>query len=568
MINWMDVGRQIYRSRRSIALSLCIAMLLAYELWRSHAAAREEAEKTVSNLVHVMSEQLVRTVQSIDLNLQDIAAEIVKRPELADNDPAFRGALHKRLTTLPYVRALFVIGPDGFISHDTDFPGTPRVSLADRGYFRTHETDPSVQMHIDGPLKSRSRNVWFISLSRRINAESGAFGGIVVAAVEPLYFEHFYTQLWMSGGTILLALADGTLLARSPHNEQAMGVSFADDEPFRSYLRAQRSGVYWGRSPIDGVSRVIGYQRLNSIPVVVLMTLDEADAMKEWRSHARAGIVGAVILQLLLLALEWLSYRSREREEKARIRLERAQRLEAIGRFAAGVAHDIGNLMRIIRSGVTVLRPMMESRQEALAVLGEIDRTLSAGRDMVSQLLSQSRNAETRPEVADVNRLLSDALPILAQAAGPRTGIATALSDEEAPCLVDRAQFRSAIVNLVLNARDAMPSGGTITIGTLVVEERNGDAVSRWVDICIGDEGVGMTDDVRHQAFDPFFTTKPPGSGSGVGLSQVVDFVRRSGGRVEILSRKDRGTTVRLRLPIEVGATAARRSDRKEDQDD
>ncbi|MFC3113916.1 hypothetical protein ACFODN_12865, partial [Rodentibacter caecimuris] len=92
---------------------------------------------------------------------------------------------------------------------------------------------------------------------------------------------------------ILLALADGTLLARSPHNEQAMGVSFADDEPFRSYLHAQRSGVYWGRSPIDGVSRVIGYQRLNSIPVVVLMTLDEADAMKEWRSHARAGIVGA-----------------------------------------------------------------------------------------------------------------------------------------------------------------------------------------------------------------------------------------------------------------------------------
>ena len=556
MVNWVKIGRQIYRSSRWIVLSLCIAMLLAYELWRSHTAAREEAEKTVSNLVHVMSEQLTRTFQSIDFTLQDISAEIAKNPDLADNDPVFRNTLHKRLATLPYVRALYVIGADGFISHDTDYPSTPRVSLADRAYFRAHQDDPLLQMHIGGPLKSRSLDIWFISLSRRLATRDGTFGGIAVAAVEPLYFERFYARLWMGGGTILLLLDDGTLLARSPHDEKVTGASFAGHEPFSSLLAARENGVFWGRSPIDGVARVTGYQRLESIPAVVLMTLDEADVMKEWRSHARAAVIGAAILQVLLIALEWLAYRSREREELARLRLERAQRHEAIGRFAAGIAHDIGNLLRIVRSGVTVLRPMVADRQEASHVLGEIDRTLATGRDMVNQLLSQSRGDETRLEPSDIDRLLEEALPILTQAAGPVCRIVLSPSAGDAVCLVDRTQFQSAIVNLVLNARDAMPSGGTIAIGVRVVE-------GQWVDINVGDEGVGMTDDVRHQAFDPFFTTKASGSGSGVGLSQVVDFVRQSSGRVEIFSREGRGTTVRLRLPLEAGAVDDGMEDRR-----
>ncbi|WP_113405885.1 hybrid sensor histidine kinase/response regulator [Rhizobium sp. SYY.PMSO] len=553
---WFEIRRQLFQSIRPIILGLCIISLLSYELWRSHSAARVEAENTVFNLVHVMSEQIARTIQSIDLNLQGIAGEISSNPSLADNDSTFRNELHKRLATLPYVRALFVIGADGYISHDTDYPSTPRVSLADREYYRVHKLDASVQMHISGPLKSRSVGVWFISMSRRINAANGDFRGIVVAAVEPLYFERFYRQLWMGDGTILLLLEDGTLLARSPEDDRAMGTSFAAAEPFRSLLTRDSHGVYWGESPIDGIHRVIGYQHLDSLPVVVMMTLNETEVMSAWRTHATVGIIGATILLLLLLALEWLSRRSRYREELARLRLERAQRLEAIGRFAGGIAHDIGNLMRIVRSGVSVLRPMVTDRRDALGVLDEIDQSLVAGREMVNQLLSHAWNTETRLEAFDLNQLISEALPILTQAAGPLTKVTTTLTEDAAICLVDKKQFQSAIVNLVLNARDAMPFGGTVCIDVRIAQEDGGNGVSRWVDIHVSDDGAGMADDVRHRAFDPFFTTKEPGLGNGVGLSQVLDFVRQCSGRVEIFSKENRGTVVRLRLPLEMGADA------------
>ena len=122
------------------------------------------------------------------------------------------------------------------------------------------------------------------------------------------------------------------------------------------------------------------------------------------------------------------------------------------------------------------------------------------------------------------------------------------LSRKAAPCRVDKAQFQAAIINLVLNARDAMPSGGAITID---VRRRQNIAASDWVDVTVEDNGIGMTEDIRRQAFDPFFTVKEDGAGHGMGLSQVQEFVRQSGGRIEISSDMGEGTRVRIRLPLE-----------------
>lgn len=557
MVIWRKVGREAFRSLPTIALTVCIALLLAYELWRSYTAAREDTERSVYNLVHVMSEQIARTIQSIDVNLQDIAGELAKSPALLENDTTFRAGLHKRLATLPYVRALFVIRRDGYISHDTDFPSTPRVRLADREYFKAHREDASLGLHISHPLKSRSLGVWFISLSRRVETADGRFGGIAVAAVEPLYFEKFYRRLWLGGGTIALLLEDGTMLARSPANEEVMGASFAGVEPFPSLARGEDHGVFWITSPIDGVRRVVGYQLLDSVPLVMLVTLNEAEVMRPWRAHAMVGLIGATILLTLLLALEWLTRRSRRREEQARLHLERTRRLEAVGRFAGNIAHDLGNLMRIIRSAMVVLRPMVSEKREAVALLDEVDLSLASGRALINQLLSYARNAEIRLEAADLNLLVSDCLPLLRQAAGPRVEIATMLAPEAATCLLDKAQFQAAIVNLVLNARDAMPDGGRISIDIRLIEEADAIGPSRWVDLNISDEGIGMTDDIRHQAFDPFFTTKEPGAGTGIGLSQVMDFARQCSGRVEIFSRAGEGTTIRLRLPMEAAGAGA-----------
>ena len=464
------ISRQSLRSLPALIFGLCVALLLAYELLRSYSAAREDAERNVSNLIHVMSEQVARTIQSVDVNLRDISGELAANPALQENDPAFRARLHERLASMPFVRALFVIGRDGYISHDTDFPGTPHVSLADRDYFRIHEGDPSVGLHIGRPLKSRSRGVWFISLSRRIETADRSFSGIVVAAVEPLYFESFYQRLWVGGGTISLFLSPGILLARSPAKEEVIGTSFADMEPFRSLLGARNPGIAWLTSPIDGISRVVGYQKLDIAPVIVLVTLSAADVMRPWRSHATVGLTGAGILLTLLGGLEWLSRRSRRREEAARQRLETTQRLEAIGRFAGSIAHDCGNLMRIIRSATIVLRPLVSDRQEAVKLLDEVDISLDAGRALVNRLLTYARKSEIRLETVDAGELVREILPIARQAAGPGIEVVATEAGKAAFCYLDKAQFQASIVNLVLNARDAMPSGGTITIDVRTAE--------------------------------------------------------------------------------------------------
>jgi len=551
------IPRNLIRSAPTLLLAFGILTLLAFELWRSHSDATRDAERNIRNLVHVLSEQMARTVQATDLVLQGIVGDLANQPDIHDNDPDFFTELHRRLSSLPYARALFVIGSDGFISHDTDYPTTPRVSLADRAYFVAHRDDPALGLHVGPPLQSRSVDRWFISLSRRIDREDGSFAGIAVAAIEPLYFEEFYRQLWVGSGTIALFLADGTLLARSPRAEQLIGASFASVEPFRSLLPESGATIFRDGSPIDNVNRIAGYRALEGTPLVMMVTMNEAEVMQPWRSHAAVAVAGAVILLVMLLVMELLSRRYRHREELARARLVDAQRLETIGRFASGIAHDLGNLLRIVRSAVVLLRAQTADRPEARSVLDRLDESLAAGREMVAQLLAHSRNQPLELRIGDMNKLVSGCLPMLRQAAGPKVDILASFTSDRATCQIDHIQLRAALLNLVLNARDAMPDGGAIFIDVRAsAEDRNADAV-RWIDVSVRDEGPGMPEAVLKQVFDPFFTTKRPGVGSGLGLNQVRAFVQQCNGRVDILSREGEGTTVRLRFPIVDGASKA-----------
>jgi signal transduction histidine kinase len=530
----------------AVLLILCLAGLLAFELWRSYRVAREDAERSVQNLTQLLAEQTARTLQSVDLTLQDIVTDIENDPAISDNDAAFRARLTTRLREMPYVRALFVIGADGFIIHDTDYPSTPHVSLADRAYFSAHRDNPSLGLYVGHPLRSRSVDVWFIGLSRRIEKPGSGFSGVAVAAVEPLYFENFYRRMLVGDGTIALFLDDdATLLARAPRNDDVMGKSFASADLFQS-LRSSRQGFIWSASPIDGVRRLAGFQLLDGFPVVTLVTLNQSDLMRSWRSHAVALGVGAMILMVLLLAFEWLSRRYRRREDYARKRLEEATRLETVGRLAAWVAHDIGNVTRIVRSAVLLLRPMTADKPEAARLLDEIDLSLTSGRELVNQLLAYSDRREMRPQRADVGTLVMSLLPVLRRAAGPNIEIKFEQDGTNNVCLIDPVQFQAAMVNLVLNSRDAMPAGGMITIGMRIIDS---DTDGRWTQINVHDDGQGMSQGVLAQAFEPFFTTKSPDKGSGLGLGQVLDFVNRSGGQVVASSTEGVGTTMSMRFP-------------------
>jgi signal transduction histidine kinase/CheY-like chemotaxis protein len=234
--------------------------------------------------------------------------------------------------------------------------------------------------------------------------------------------------------------------------------------------------------------------------------------------------------------------------------LVQSQKLQAVGQLAGGIAHDFNNLLATIQGSLDLLSktvPTRETRQHTW-----IERATGAvrrGSQLTGRLLAFSRRQRLAVQASDVNRLVSDLLPLLHTGThGERIRIDTLLGDNLWPAMVEPSQVEAAILNLALNARDAMPDGGVLTISTAnhpVTEAMQADTTpGDYVAIVVTDTGVGMTEEVAERAFDPFFTTKGP-SGSGLGLSQVYGMVRESGGTVWLKTSPGTGTAVTLLLP-------------------
>jgi signal transduction histidine kinase len=487
----------------------------------------------------------------VDFSLISIRDALVRAPSIADNDADFRASMKERLRALPYVRALFVIGRDGYILHDTDYPSTPHVSLADRPYFSAHRDDSQLGLYIGHPLQSRSVSTWFVSASRRIDSRDGKFEGIVVAAVEPLYFESFYRALSADNQMVVsLLLRDGTLLARSPEPSNEIGKSFSASEPFRSILIQHDRGVFWSTSPIDSKPRVLAFEALQEMPLVLVAGYSEDLVMKAWREHAIVVIIGAAVMILMLSLLTLASHRHFVRQQLEEARLARHRRLEMIGQLAGGFAHDIGNSLRIVRSTFARLQVELAANFRARDVISEADRALNSTGEMIDRLLTFARRQDLRVQATDVNLLITSFLPILIQAAGPLVRVNLEQSDTPTICLIDGVQLEASLLNLILNSRDAITESGTVTIRVGRWVDPRGSA---WAEVVIEDDGIGMPKHVLERASDPFFTTKPPGKGHGLGLSQVFGFVQQSFGQIDITSLEHRGTKVIIRFPL-IGA--------------
>jgi signal transduction histidine kinase len=238
---------------------------------------------------------------------------------------------------------------------------------------------------------------------------------------------------------------------------------------------------------------------------------------------------------------------------KSREQLAHAQRLEAMGQLTGGVAHDFNNLLMVVTSSMDIILRSPGNTQKVEKFARAALQACARGQKLTQQLLTFARRQVTRPVTVDPNRVLSDLEDLLSRTIGAGIQIVCDLSPLAHPTLVDKVQFESAILNLVVNARDAMPDGGRVTIRTenvaIDLPQPGGAPPGRYVKVSVEDDGAGMSEEVRAKAFDPFFTTKEVGSGSGLGLSQVYGFAKSVGGHVEIESETGLGTTVALLLP-------------------
>jgi signal transduction histidine kinase/ActR/RegA family two-component response regulator len=260
--------------------------------------------------------------------------------------------------------------------------------------------------------------------------------------------------------------------------------------------------------------------------------------------------------------------------EKTEAALHQAQKLQAVGQLAGGIAHDFNNMLATVLGNLELMERRVSQAEErwepadSERLLRLIERATGAvtrGGQLTSRLLAFSRRQRLEARSTDVNALLRELITLATSTLGRRVQVSAELSNELWPALVDPSQVEAAILNLCLNARDAMPEGGRLTISTSnVAVERDGGkaghdadlAPGSYVQVCISDTGVGMTPEVKARAFDPFFTTKGPSAGSGLGLSQVYGMARQSGGAVAIDSAPGEGTRVTLFLPRAVVADA------------
>ncbi|NVO13951.1 MAG: PAS domain S-box protein [Rhodoplanes sp.] len=236
--------------------------------------------------------------------------------------------------------------------------------------------------------------------------------------------------------------------------------------------------------------------------------------------------------------------------------LRQGQKMDAIGQLTGGVAHDFNNILTAITCTIEILAKGVADQPHLATIARIIDQAARRGADLTRQLLAFARRQPLEPRPTDINGLMTDTARLLRPTLGEHIELAAVLADGLWPAMVDASQLSTAVINLAVNARDAMPDGGKLVIETANVTvdgayvESNPDArPGDYVMIAVSDNGTGIPAEVRDKVFEPFFTTKEVGRGTGLGLSMVYGFIRQSGGHVKLYSEEGQGTSIKLYLP-------------------
>ena len=267
----------------------------------------------------------------------------------------------------------------------------------------------------------------------------------------------------------------------------------------------------------------------------------------------------------LTLSGAWLELEQRYffigRDMTERIALEQqlrqSQKLDAIGHLTGGVAHDFNNILTVITGTIEILADAVAHSPQLAAIARMIDDAAWRGADLIQQLLAYARKQPLQPQSTDVNRLVLDTAKLLRPTLGESVEIKMTLEEDAWPAMIDPSQLGTALINLAVNARDAMPGGGKLILetGNVMLDASFATIHAEevrprpYVMIAVTDTGVGIPADIRDRVFEPFFTTKEVGQGTGLGLSMVYGFVKQSGGHIKIDSEEGHGTTFKLYLP-------------------
>lgn len=546
----------------SIAVPLFIYLIVGVVRYMT---TRDEAAVRVSRSLRVAHEHASKVLAASEAIQEKVHALVNGRaPEaLRRSEPSLHEALRARTVDQPQIQSILILDAEGKTVASSRLVPFPPIDLSDGEYFRVHASGQS-GAYISKPIVTRTSNEKVLNLSVPFNTDRGEFGGVINVTLLSTYFNDFYSDLAAEdpGLSVSLFREGGEIYARWPSLPEIFGTLSPNGPVMESLTRGEESGQMRGVSSLTGDDSLIAYRKIGAYPLYVGSSVSLTSLRKDVIAELGALLaLGAIPVAALFFAAtialgnarnSLLIMESLQKEIETRRRAEeallQAQKLEALGRLTGGVAHDFNNALMVISNNLHLIKrtaPEIATKQ-----IESIGRAVKSATNLTRQLLAFSRR---QPLVAE-HVILQEKLPSIKDLIGPALGsqirLEVLIEPDTAPVTLDMAELELALLNLAINARDAMPQGGSVYIHARnSTKEEAGQPSPLMVVIDVLDTGSGIPPELLNKVFEPFFTTKAIGHGTGLGLSQVYGMCQRLNGRAEISSELGKGTRIRLLIP-------------------
>ena len=571
------------RARRDAALRLLKTMLVAsivipaaifcYASWINYRSAFTRGDEELKASLNILSQHASGIFQSVELAFTAVDAILgdLTDEQIKASEQTLHSQLDKIEKSANAIEAILITNKSGqTVISSAIFPIPSGFAVSDRDYFRA-QLDKDAGTYVGAASQSRVRNEPFFGISRRRSPRDGQFNGIIMISVPPKIFSDFYRELaGETAASFTLLKSDGAILARYPEPPGDI-TQFRPDSGFMlSIVDHPEGGFVTTTYSVDDVQRRFAYRKLGYADLYVSAGLQIDTIVYGWMRLMASHLIFGIPATLFLVGLVSLAlrrtrafYAEADRRELAEQALRQSQKMEAVGQLTGGVAHDFNNLLTIIIGNIGIAkRGVVEARAERALDNALVGAERAA--QLTQRLLAFSRRQPLNPRVLDVNKLILSISDLLTRTLGENIKLETISGAGLWKVEADASEMESTLLNLALNARDAMPEGGKLTIETSnaylddeYCRQQEDLTPGQYILIAISDSGSGMSAETIDRAFEPFFTTKEAGKGTGLGLSQVYGFMKQSNGHVKIYSEPGEGTTIKLYLPRREGDEAA-----------